>query len=100
MAPKNRVTPEEALAYHLNPVPGKYEINATKPMMSQRDLSLAYSPGVAVPVQAIADAPETRPSGGVRPVHRSCRSTPLSYLARMTLAPQQSVDGVSTILYH
>ena len=59
MAPKNRVTPEEALAYHLNPVPGKYEINATKPMMSQRDLSLAYSPGVAVPVQAIADAPET-----------------------------------------
>jgi malate dehydrogenase (oxaloacetate-decarboxylating)(NADP+) len=59
MAPKNRVTPEEALAYHLNPTPGKYEINASKPMATQRDLSLAYSPGVAVPVQAIADAPET-----------------------------------------
>ncbi|MEZ5887809.1 MAG: NADP-dependent malic enzyme [Paracoccaceae bacterium] len=59
MAPKNRVTPEEALAYHLNPVPGKYEINATKPMATQRDLSLAYSPGVAVPVEAIAERPET-----------------------------------------
>jgi malate dehydrogenase (oxaloacetate-decarboxylating)(NADP+) len=59
MSSKNRVTPEEALAYHLNPIPGKYEINASKPMATQRDLSLAYSPGVAVPVQAIADAPET-----------------------------------------
>ncbi|MCE8468509.1 NADP-dependent malic enzyme [Rhodovulum sulfidophilum] len=43
----------------MDPVPGKYEIVATKPMTTQRDLSLAYSPGVAVPVQAIADAPET-----------------------------------------
>lgn len=59
MAPKNRVTPEEALAYHLNPVPGKYEIVASKPMATQRDLSLAYSPGVAVPVEAIAERPET-----------------------------------------
>ncbi|OYX44644.1 MAG: NADP-dependent malic enzyme [Rhodobacterales bacterium 32-67-9] len=59
MSSKNRVTPEEALAYHLNPTPGKYEITASKPMATQRDLSLAYSPGVAVPVQAIADAPET-----------------------------------------
>ncbi|MEZ5777101.1 MAG: NADP-dependent malic enzyme [Paracoccaceae bacterium] len=59
MPSKNRVTPEEALAYHMSPVPGKYEVNASKPMATQRDLSLAYSPGVAVPVQAIADAPET-----------------------------------------
>ncbi len=59
MPPKNRVTPEEALAYHLEPNPGKYEIVATTPMATQRDLSLAYSPGVAVPVQAIADNPET-----------------------------------------
>jgi len=59
MSTKNRITPEEALAYHLEPRPGKYEITATKPMTTQRDLSLAYSPGVAVPVQAIADAPET-----------------------------------------
>ena len=59
MAPKNRVTPEEALAYHVNPTPGKYEINASKPMATQRDLSLAYSPGVAVPVEAIAERPET-----------------------------------------
>ncbi|HQU67639.1 MAG TPA: NADP-dependent malic enzyme [Albidovulum sp.] len=59
MAPKNRVTPEEALAYHLNPTPGKYAIVASKPMATQRDLSLAYSPGVAVPVEAIAANPET-----------------------------------------
>src|SRR5690606_40092287 len=37
--------------------PGKIEIVASKPMATQRDLSLAYSPGVAVPVQAIADDP-------------------------------------------
>ena len=37
MAPKNRITPEEALSYHLNPTPGKYEINASKPMATQRD---------------------------------------------------------------
>ncbi|MFE3835856.1 NADP-dependent malic enzyme [Pseudogemmobacter sonorensis] len=54
-----KTTPEEALAYHFEPRPGKYEITASKPMATQRDLSLAYSPGVAVPVQAIADAPGT-----------------------------------------
>ncbi|TCP40276.1 NADP-dependent malic enzyme [Rhodovulum marinum] len=59
MADNSKITPEEALGYHIDPVPGKYEIVATKPMTTQRDLSLAYSPGVAVPVQAIADAPET-----------------------------------------
>ncbi len=59
MSPKNRITPEEALAYHIDPRPGKYEIVATKPMTTQRDLSLAYSPGVAVPVEAIAANPET-----------------------------------------
>ncbi len=59
MARKNRFTDEEALAYHLEPKPGKLEVNASTPMTTQRDLSLAYSPGVAVPVQAIADRPET-----------------------------------------
>ncbi|MBL4929073.1 NADP-dependent malic enzyme [Fuscibacter oryzae] len=59
MSNKNRVTPEEALAYHLDPRPGKYDIVASKPMATQRDLSLAYSPGVAVPVLAIAERPET-----------------------------------------
>ncbi|TNF16113.1 MAG: NADP-dependent malic enzyme, partial [Rhodobacteraceae bacterium] len=58
MPTKNRITPEEALAYHLDPHPGKYDITASKPMTSQRDLSLAYSPGVAVPVEAIAENPE------------------------------------------
>ena len=48
------ITNGEALAFHLEPTPGKFEISATVPMATQRDLSLAYSPGVAVPCQAIA----------------------------------------------
>ena len=56
---KTRITDEEALAFHLEPTPGKFEITATVPMTTQRDLSLAYSPGVAVPCEAIAQAPET-----------------------------------------
>ncbi len=52
-------TAEEALNFHAQGRPGKIEIIATKPMATQRDLSLAYSPGVAVPVQAIADDPST-----------------------------------------
>jgi len=47
----------EALFYHETIRPGKIEIIASKPMATQRDLSLAYSPGVAAPVQAIADDP-------------------------------------------
>jgi malate dehydrogenase (oxaloacetate-decarboxylating)(NADP+) len=49
---------EEALAFHSQGKPGKIEITPTKPMATQRDLSLAYSPGVAVPVRAIAERPE------------------------------------------
>ena len=52
-------TPEEALEFHAMGRPGKIEIIASKPMATQRDLSLAYSPGVAVPVQAIYDDPAT-----------------------------------------
>jgi malate dehydrogenase (oxaloacetate-decarboxylating)(NADP+) len=48
-------TDEEALAFHRLPTPGKIAVVATKPMATQRDLSLAYSPGVAAPVLAIAD---------------------------------------------
>src|SRR5512147_525306 len=51
-------TDAEALDFHRLPTPGKIAIVPTKPMATQRDLSLAYSPGVAVPVRAIADDPE------------------------------------------
>ncbi len=53
-----RVTDEEALLLHASGRPGKLEITATKPLTTQRDLSLAYSPGVAVPVLAIAENPD------------------------------------------
>jgi malate dehydrogenase (oxaloacetate-decarboxylating)(NADP+) len=48
---------QEALLFHSQGRPGKIEIIASKPMATQRDLSLAYSPGVAVPVRAIAEDP-------------------------------------------
>jgi malate dehydrogenase (oxaloacetate-decarboxylating)(NADP+) len=48
-------TDQEALQFHSRGRPGKLEVVATKPMATQRDLSLAYSPGVAVPVLAIAE---------------------------------------------
>ena len=54
---KQKLTREDALAFHLRPTPGKWEINATVPMTTQRDLSLAYSPGVAVPCEDIAANP-------------------------------------------
>ncbi|MFD2056227.1 NADP-dependent malic enzyme [Mesorhizobium calcicola] len=51
------VSAQEALEFHAMGRPGKLEVVATKPMATQRDLSLAYSPGVAVPVLAIAEDP-------------------------------------------
>jgi malate dehydrogenase (oxaloacetate-decarboxylating)(NADP+) len=53
------ITDREALQFHSRGRPGKLEIAPTKPMATQRDLSLAYSPGVAVPVKAIAADPTT-----------------------------------------
>jgi len=49
----------EALLFHMKPVPGKLALAPTKPMATQRDLALAYSPGVAAPVRAIAENPES-----------------------------------------
>ncbi|MEZ5709882.1 MAG: NADP-dependent malic enzyme [Blastomonas sp.] len=61
MSDKSNVqfTEREALLFHSFGRPGKIEIIASKPMATQRDLSLAYSPGVAVPVKAIAADPGT-----------------------------------------
>ena len=49
---------QAALEYHEHPVPGKLATEVTKPTRTQEDLALAYSPGVAAPVRAIADNPE------------------------------------------
>ncbi|SMR82543.1 malate dehydrogenase (oxaloacetate-decarboxylating)(NADP+) [Aliiroseovarius halocynthiae] len=57
--PKAKITNEEALAFHIDPTPGKFEVTPSVPMTTQRDLSLAYSPGVAVPCEAIAENPQT-----------------------------------------
>ncbi len=53
-----KITREEALAYHTGKRHGKTEVVATKPCITQRDLSLAYTPGVAEPCLAIAKDPE------------------------------------------
>ncbi len=57
--PNVQFSEREALLFHSEGRPGKIEIVASKPMATQRDLALAYSPGVAVPVRAIADDPAT-----------------------------------------
>jgi malate dehydrogenase (oxaloacetate-decarboxylating)(NADP+) len=54
----SKITREDALNYHSIGRPGKIEVIPTKPHSSQRDLSLAYSPGVADPCLAIKDDPE------------------------------------------
>lgn len=51
---KTYITDQQALDFHSHPTPGKLALLPTKPMATQRDLSLAYSPGVAVPVEEIA----------------------------------------------
>ncbi|MQA64954.1 MAG: NADP-dependent malic enzyme [Alphaproteobacteria bacterium] len=53
----DRVQDQEALAFHAQGRPGKIEISPTKPLVTQRDLSLAYSPGVAAPCLAIRKDP-------------------------------------------
>ena len=54
-----RVTDSEALAFHSQGRPGKLQITPTKPLVTQRDLSLAYSPGVAAPCLRIEEDPDT-----------------------------------------
>ncbi len=58
MSEDKSFTDQEALRFHTRGKPGKLEVVPTKPMATQRDLSLAYSPGVAVPVKAIAENPD------------------------------------------
>ena len=57
MSEIDQITDEEALLLHSSGRPGKIEVVPTKPLATQRDLSLAYSPGVAVPVLRIAANP-------------------------------------------
>lgn len=56
---KSKVTNEEALALHANGRPGKLQVMPTKPLATQRDLSLAYSPGVAAPCLKIQENPDS-----------------------------------------
>ncbi|XNM68562.1 hypothetical protein ACLK1Y_13770 [Escherichia coli] len=52
---------QSALDFHEFPIPGKIQVSPTKPLATQRDLALAYSPGVAAPCLEI----KKRPAGGV-----------------------------------
>ena len=64
MSQKKSKLDQEALAFHANGRPGKLEITATKPLMSQHDLSLAYSPGLrhlALPSRPIPIQPMITP---------------------------------------
>ena len=57
LSPAEQALRDAACDYHRNPVRGKIAVTPTKTLSNQRDLSLAYSPGVAVPVLAIAEDP-------------------------------------------
>jgi malate dehydrogenase (oxaloacetate-decarboxylating)(NADP+) len=57
MEKRIHITEQEVLDLHQLGRPGKFEINPTKPLTTQRDLSLAYSPGVAIPCLKIAEDP-------------------------------------------
>lgn len=60
MATENEpITEREALEFHTRNQPGKLAIQPTKPLTTQRDLSLGYSPGVAIPCEKIAEDPDT-----------------------------------------
>ena len=66
-----RFTAQEALQFHAQGKPGKLEIAPTKPLATQRDLSLAYSPGVAVPVEwpdPLRSADAGKPDAGAIPL--------------------------------
>lgn len=56
---KTKALRDAALHYHEYPRPGKLEVVATKPLGNQRDMALAYSPGVAAPCEEIAAEPDT-----------------------------------------
>ena len=55
-----KITKADALNYHFNGRPGKIEVVPTKPHRTQRDLSLAYSPGVAYPCLEIQKNPQDK----------------------------------------
>ena len=55
---KSNITSKDALDFHKNGKPGKLQISATKPLATARDLSLAYSPGVAFPCLEIEKNPD------------------------------------------
>src|ERR1700744_3015057 len=89
-------TDQEALQFHSQGRPGKLEVVATKPMATQRDLSLAYSPGVAVPVLAIAeDKPLAydSPARGNSPPATPKGTTSLGLGNRGALAAKPVMEG-------
>ena len=94
-AEKKTFTDAEALAFHRYPTPGKIAIVPTKPMATQRDLSLAYSPGVAVPVHAIAaEQPVSTLAPAEAIVSGSTVQVVLTVVAIHLVIAQTTVDGV------
>src|SRR5437660_1387961 len=89
----NDITPDlesSALAYHRDPKPGKLEIQATKPLATQRDLALAYSPGVAAACLAIAENAQEAASLTVRQNLVAVLSNGTAFLGLGTIGPLAS----------
>src|SRR3954453_16020280 len=93
----NDITPDlesSALAYHRDPKPGKLEIQATKPLATQRDLALAYSPGVAAACMAIAKDPHEAASLTVRQNLVAVLSNGTAVLGLGNIGPLASKPGM------
>ena len=66
-------TDKEALDFHINGKSGKIEVISSKPLISKRDLSLAYSPGVAAPVKEISKDPSRNMMTGIKNMFNNFR---------------------------
>ena len=70
-------TDKEALDFHIGNKSGKIEVNSSKPLTTKRDLSLAYSPGVAAPVKEIHEVHRNKPQPKSRTSGTESRATGL-----------------------
>src|SRR5258708_33847731 len=90
-----------ALDYHRDPIPGKIEVTATKSLLTQRDLALAYTPGVAKACEAIVENPATARELPVRGnlvavVTNGTAGLGLGNLG--PLAPNPAIEGQGSLL--
>ena len=94
LSPAEEALREAAREYHRSPVRGKISITPTKPLLNQRDLSLAYSPGVAYPCLDIAADPSTTDAS----LRGFLNTTPHMAMPKLKLTARDQDDVIAYIL--